>query len=680
MITNQLQTGKGGYMLKKIVTFVLVTLSVAAVVSAASVLITSAEQYGGYVKDIDTTSTSATVTLKDTGAKSYSVLYSESKDFANAETAESSDEVITVYGLKPDTIYYFKSDAFDQRANKTASIGYVAAKTEPVAQPKIKNTSSELSSITVNFQEESEIDGYRMTVSDGTAGASSRVISAVKNSINVESLSCGKTYDFEVRAYASVNGRVYYSDTVNFKSSTKSVDVPSVKSKSSTYDSIKVELNKKNVSGYTVYLADNKNYKNAKKVQSTGTSFNFSGLTHNKTYYIKAVGFVKSGSTMHQSAPVEFTCSTKSVSLGKVNKSKSAIGYSSLKIALNKQNVTGYRMWLADNKDFKNKKIGDSKTNQINFTGLQPNKTYYIKTASYVKSAGKIYYSESQTTTFKTVALPKPTVKSKTASENSVSVTLNKAKCVKGYALKVSTDKNFKTYKLVKGTSTTQKISGLKANTTYYARVYTYLTVNGKNYYSIYNTFTFKTKAYASAPSGVSIKNGMYQTSWNTWGPQYTISWKKSSGAVKYAVYTNTKRGDGYKKIATVSSTSYTVKNPSVGNHYYIIKPISSTGVEGYKSVTKGIRYVGIFSTTGYCASAGALTADGSRCAPQHTIAMGRAYAFGTKIKIGNHNCTYEVEDRGGAVTNSVIDIYFASYAEACRWGRRWIPVYQIIL
>lgn len=667
-------------MLKKIVTFGLVTLSAAAVVSAASVLITSAEQYGGYVKDIDTTSTSATVTLTDTGEKNYSILYSENKDFANADTATSSDEVITVYGLKPDTTYYFKSDASEQRAKRTTSSGYVAAKTEPVAKPKLENTSSELSSITVNFQEESEIDGYRMKVSDSAAEDSSRVISSVKNSINVESLSSGKTYDFEVYAYMAVNGRIYYSDTVNFKSSTKSVAVPSVKSKSSTYDSIKIELNKKNVSGYTVYLADNKSYKNAKKIQSTGTAFNFKGLTNNKKYYIKAVSFVKSGSKTHQSASVEFTYSTKSVSLGKVNKSKSAIGYSSLKIALNKQNVTGYRMWLADNKDFKNKKIGDSKTNQINFTGLRPNKTYYIKTASYVKSGGKIYYSASQTTTFKTVALPKPTVKSKTASENSVSVTLNKAKCVKGYALKVSTDKNFKTYKLVKGTSATQKISGLKANKTYYARVYTYLTVNGKNYYSMYNTFTFKTKAYASAPSGVSITNGMYKTSWNTWGPQYTISWKKSGGAVKYAVYTNTKRGDGYKKIATVSSTSYTVKNPSLGNHYYIIKPISSTGVEGYKSVTKGIRYVGIFSTTGYCASAGAMTADGSYCAPRHTVAMGRAYAFGTKIKIGNHNCTYEVEDRGGAVTNSVIDIYFASYAEACSWGRRWIPVYQIIL
>lgn len=667
-------------MLKKIVTFGLVTLSAAVVISAASVFSASAEQYGGYVKDIDTTSTSATVTLKDTGAENYSILYSEYKNFDDAETATSSDEVITVYGLKPDTTYYFKADTIEQRAIRTASIGYAEAKTEPVAQPKLQNTSSDISSITVNFQEESEVDGYRVRVTDVNGKASGRDLLSSKSSINIASLSSGTTYDVEAYAYMTVDGTKYYSDAVNFKSSTKSVAVPSVKSKSSTYDAIKIELSQKTVSGYTVYLADNKSYKNAKKIQSTGTTYNFSGLTNNKTYYIKAVSYVKVGSKTYQSDPIEFTYATKTVALGKVNTSKTARGYSSLKIALNKQNVTGYRMWIADNKDFKNKKIGDSTTNLITFTGLQPNKTYYIKTASYVKSGGKIYYSESQTTTVKTVALPTPSVKSKTATENTASVTLNQAKCVKGYVFKVSTDKNFKTYKLVKGTSTTQKITGLKANTTYYARAYTYITVNGKNYYSMYGSYSFKTKAYASAPSGVTITNGMYQTSWNTWGPQYTISWKKSSGAVKYAIYTNSKLGDGYKKIATVSSTSYTVKNPSIGNHYYIIKPISSTGVEGYKSATKGIRYVGIFSTTGYCASAGARTADGSYCAPRHTIAMGKAYAFGTKIKIGNHTCTYEVEDRGGAVTNSVIDIYFSSYREACNWGRRWIPVYQIIL
>lgn len=667
-------------MLKKIVTVGLVTLSAAVVALAVFVLNASAEQHNGYVKDIDTTSASATVTLTDTGSKSYSILYSENRDFSQAETATSNEEVITVYGLKPDTTYYFKALGSMQKLSKTVSGGYVAAKTEPVAIPRLQNTSSDISSITVNFETESEISGYRVRITDVDKKASGRDLSSSKNSINIASLSSGTTYDVEAYAYMTVDGTKYYSDAVNFKSATKSVAKPSVKSKSATYDSIKIELKKSSVSGSIVYLADNKSYKNAKKIQGTGTSFSFSGLANNKTYYIKVINYVTVGSKAYQSAPIELTCATKTVSLGKVNVSKSSIGYSSLKIALNKQNVTCYRMWLADNKEFKNKKIGDSTTNLISFKGLQPNKTYYIKTASYVKSGGKIYYSASQTTKLKTAALPTPSVKTKNASENTASVTFKPAKCVKGYAFKVSTDKNFKTYKLVKGTSTTQKITGLKANTTYYARVYTYLTVNGKNYYSMYGSYSFKTKAYASAPGGVAITNGMYQTSWNTWAPQYTISWKKSSGAVKYAVYANSKRGDGYKKIATVSSTSYTVKNPSVGNHYYIIKPISSSGVEGCKSATKGMRYVGIFSTTGYCAGAGARTADGSYCAPGHTVAMGKAYAFGTKIKIGNHTCTYEVEDRGGAVTNSVIDIYFSSYREACNWGRRWIPVYQILL
>lgn len=665
-------------MLKKIVTFGLATLSVAVVVLAASVFSAAAGQYSGYVKDIDTTSTSARITLTDTGINTYSILYSEDKNFENSQRASSNSEIINVYGLKPNTTYYFKFDDASQRSRRSSASGYVTAKTEPVAQPTLENTSSELSSIKVDLKKENEIDGYKMKVSKSADITSSRVITSSENSINVESLSCATTYDFEVCSYMNVDGKEYRSDAIKFKGTTKKVEAPSVKSKASTYDTIKIELNKKNVSGYTVYLADNKSFKNAKKLQGKGTVFNFNGLKNNKTYYVKVENYINSGTKTYKSTAITFTCATKTVALGTVNAAKSSRGYSSLKITLNKQNVTGYRMWLADNKNFKNKKIGDSTNNQITFKGLCPNKTYYIKTASYVKSGGKVYYSSPQITTIKTAALPKASIKSKSVTENKASVTLNKAKCVKGYAFKVSTDKNFKNFKIVRGTSTLQTITNLKANTTYYARVYTYITVNGKNYYSPYTAFSFKTKAYAAAPTGVTIKNGMRQISWNTWGSQYTIEWNKSKGAVKYAVYSSDKRGSNYKKIAVVSSTKYTVTNPSVGNHYYIIKPISSTGTEGYKSVAKGIRYVGIFSTTGYCAGPGARTADGSYCAPRHTIAAGSAYAFGTKFKIGNHTCSYEVEDRGGAVTNSVIDIYFSSYSEACNWGRRWIPVYQI--
>ena len=105
-------------MLKKIVTFGLVTLSVAVVVLAASVFSAAAGQYSGYVKDIDTTSTSARVTLTDAGINNYSILYSENKNFENSERASSNSEVINIYGLKPNTTYYFKLDDASQRSRR----------------------------------------------------------------------------------------------------------------------------------------------------------------------------------------------------------------------------------------------------------------------------------------------------------------------------------------------------------------------------------------------------------------------------------------------------------------------------------------------------------------------------------------------------------------------------------
>ncbi len=664
-------------MLKKIVTKGLLILFVTAAALTASIITASADASSESIEEIDTTSTSATVTLQDTGATSYSILYSENANFSDAEKASSNTTVVRVYNLKPNTTYYFKPNT-TASAGRSATTSYTTAKTEPVTMPTLASTKSAISSIKVAFEEDSEIDGYTLKVSK-SSGAAVTELSGTDSVLSVTSLSSGTSYSFEACAYTTVDGVSYYSDALTFTSSTKSVAKPSVKTKKASYDAIRIVLNEKDVTGYVVYLADNKNYKNAQKLKSEDTTFRFSGLTNNKTYYIKALCYVTSGSKTYKSEAIEFTYSTKTVELGKVNTSKCTKNYSSLKVVLNKKGVTGYKVYLSTSKSFSNKTTKKSTTNSVSFTGLKPNTTYYIKTVSYVKSGSKVYYSESQTTTLKTKALPKVTVSKKAATETTASVTVKKQSNVTGYLFKVSTSSSFKTSKSVKGKSTTQKLTGLKANTKYYVKVCTYLTVNGKNYYSTPVTYNFTTKAYAAAPSGVTITNSMYKISSTSWGPQYTISWNKSARAEKYLVYSSSKKSSGYTKIATVTGTSYTVKNPSVGNHYYIIKPVSSSGTTGYKSAAKGIKYVGIFATTGYVASSSALTADGSHCVAHHTIAMGRAYAFGTKYKIGNHTYTYECEDRGSAVTNSVIDIYFSSYREAVNWGRRWIPVYQML-
>ena len=87
--------------------------------------------------------------------------------------------------------------------------------------------------------------------------------------------------------------------------------------------------------------------------------------------------------------------------------------------------------------------------------------------------------------------------------------------------------------------------------------------------------------------------------------------------------------------------------------------------------------YTVTFETTAYCACAkccgksDGITASGTRATAGRTIAAPSTYAFGTQIEIDG--CVYTVEDRGGAIKNNRIDIYFDSHTEANNYGRRTV-------
>ena len=72
-------------------------------------------------------------------------------------------------------------------------------------------------------------------------------------------------------------------------------------------------------------------------------------------------------------------------------------------------------------------------------------------------------------------------------------------KCTTGYQLQYATAKNFKSGKktitIANNKTTSKKVTGLDAKKTYYVRVRTYRTIDGKNYYSAWsNVKKVKTK------------------------------------------------------------------------------------------------------------------------------------------------------------------------------------------
>ena len=86
------------------------------------------------------------------------------------------------------------------------------------------------------------------------------------------------------------------------------------------------------------------------------------------------------------------------------------------------------------------------------------------------------------------------------------------------------------------------------------------------------------------------------------------------------------------------------------------------------------------FTATGYCSCSSCcgistgITASGAKAQANHTVAMPKAYPFGTKIEIKNLG-EFVVEDRGGAINGNKLDIYFNTHQEALNWGRRTVFV-----
>lgn len=82
-----------------------------------------------------------------------------------------------------------------------------------------------------------------------------------------------------------------------------------------------------------------------------------------------------------------------------------------------------------------------------------------------------------------------------------------------------------------------------------------------------------------------------------------------------------------------------------------------------------------VFEVTGYCSCStccgknDGITRSGEVAGPG-TVAAPESIPFGTKIVVPGYG-TGVVRDRGGAIVDGKLDVWFRSHTEARRWGRR---------
>lgn len=160
-------------------------------------------------------------------------------------------------------------------------------------------------------------------------------------------------------------------------------------------------------------------------------------------------------------------------------------------------NVTGYNVYRSTSKNGTYKKVGKSTTDSYTDKGLTKGKTYFYKVASYVTSNGKQVISEYSAPVSITACAPAPaTVSAKKAKSGAAKITWAKSTGCTGYEVYFASSakgKFSKATSIGKASTVSYTKSGLKKGKTYYFKVRSYTTVNGKKIYSNY-TKTVKVK------------------------------------------------------------------------------------------------------------------------------------------------------------------------------------------
>lgn len=162
---------------------------------------------------------------------------------------------------------------------------------------------------------------------------------------------------------------------------------------------------------------------------------------------------------------------------------------SSIKLTWNEgNNVAGYIIYRSTNKSSGYKKIATTVLNSYTDKGLTKGKTYYYKVRSYVKAGSTTLESASSSYDGAKATSPTPTsVSAKKSASKVALIKWGKSIGAEGYEVYMATSKSgtySKISTVTSGSTLSYKKTGLKSGKTYYFKVRSYITVNGKKVYS----------------------------------------------------------------------------------------------------------------------------------------------------------------------------------------------------
>lgn len=134
-------------------------------------------------------------------------------------------------------------------------------------------------------------------------------------------------------------------------------------------------------------------------------------------------------------------------------------------------------------------------------------------------------------------------------------------------------------------------------------------------------------------------------------------------------------------EVKTIQVTSRGAERIATTNPALSASTTLAKKVEGITPVVKKFNTSAYCSCAKCCGKTNGITASGSKAASWYTIAAGKGYKLGTVIYIPEFSNKpnggwFVVQDRGGAISNSKIDVYMGSHSEALQFGRKTLECY----
>lgn len=149
--------------------------------------------------------------------------------------------------------------------------------------------------------------------------------------------------------------------------------------------------------------------------------------------------------------------------------------------------------------------------------------------------------------------------------------------------------------------------------------------------------------------------------------------------AIEKAVSEQTVTAENKTAENTTKTESTKKKEPQKNNTSAESRPKEDTKPVGKEVTVTATAYCGCHSCNGQWT--GYPAADGTALRALHTIAAAESIPFGTKVYIPyfdsySNGGMFEVHDRGSAITEGRIDIYFDSHEKALEFGMRTLKIY----